>query len=220
MLPERNAAASTPTSHDSASETHGSHPTLTLGQQWAASSRALFATMDLNPERRRHLEAVASFAERTGCAAVTDYEIDLWGYGAINPMFADEDGHWFAVLQALIEPTGLEYQDLRTRYLQAVENGDDDVEELSWLVDDDDPHDREICQLEFVGPSFAMRAMMAGPWGREIADALFPTFRRAAVKSGLADAMGIAEIIAPDGQIPTAEEAKAAAFRGPLGGVL
>lgn len=210
-------------------------PAAAIGQQWATSLRALIADQTLPAERRRFFEALAGFSERTGCAAVTDHEIDLWGYGTLKVGFADNDGNWWAPLLSLIEPTGLSFARLREMYLDDVADGYSDVEELSWLVDDPGPdEDRGICHLEYVGPSFAMRAMLASPWGREFADAMMPTFRRALVASGMADKIGPVVRIREDGTaeqvemsfgdfmaqgeaLPTHDEARESAFRGPGG---
>lgn len=228
--PSDNLAA--PTGAESSSANMGSPATPTIGQQWGASTRELIALRELPDERRRFFTEMATFAERTGCAAVTDHEINLWGYGTVRVLFADNDGNWWAPLTALIEPTGTDFDILRGMYEQAVEDGDDDVEMLSWLVED--TPDREYHYLEMVGPAFAMRAMMSSDWGKEFAAALMPTFRRAIVASGVGNKLGPVVRVNPDGSaeqtdmtfsefigqgepLPSRDEARASAFRGPAG---
>lgn len=208
----------------------------TIGAQWARSLRELIAEKPLIAERRRFFNAMASFAERTGCAPAPGHEIDLWGYGTVKVQFADNDGNWWVSLAELVEPTGIPFSRLLQIYRNDVEDEYSDVEELSWLVSGSNPEDREICHLEMVGPSFAIRAMLASPWGKEFADALFPTFRRALVESGMADKLGPVLRQKPDGTyeqtdmtfgefmakgepLPTHEEAREKAFRGPAGGL-
>ncbi|MET0520827.1 MAG: hypothetical protein ABW156_02465 [Jiangellaceae bacterium] len=233
MVPENNATETPSTSADSLSANNGSHTTtLNIGQQWAESTLALIAQQDLPAERRRFFTELAAFSNRTGCAAVTDHEIDLWGYGTVRVVFADNDGNWWAPLTALCDPTGIDFDTLRGMYEEAVEEGDDDVEILSWLVED--TPEREHCFLEMVGPGFAMRAMMSGPWGKEFAAALMPTFRRAIVSSGLGDNLGpvirinedgraeqtdmtFTEFLAQGEPLPTPDQARDSAFRGPAG---
>jgi hypothetical protein len=206
----------------------------TLGQQWGTSTRELIAQRELPAERIRFFEEMASFAERTGCAAVTEHTIDLWGYGDVQVSFADDHGKWWASLAALVEPTGVPFDELHDMYQEAVEDGDDDVEILSWVVTPGDGEDRDTCFLEMVGPGFAMRSMMSGPWGKEFANALMPTFRRALIGSGLGDKLGPVVQHTEDGTteqthatfsdfllngegLPTRDEARERAFGGPAG---
>jgi hypothetical protein len=240
MLSEDRAAA-TPADSETALSANGSlgstgtpaEADLNIGQQWARNCLDLIATRDLPAERQRFFQEIAKFAERTGCAAVTDHEINLWGYGTAKVQFADNDGNWWISLAQLVEPTGVPWSLLSRMYWNDVEDNYSDVEELSWLVDDSDPEDREICRLEMVGPSFAIRAMLSGPWGKEFSDALFPTFRRALVESGMADRLGpvlkqnpdgtfeqtdmtFGEFMAQGEPLPTHEAARAQAFQGPV----
>jgi hypothetical protein len=235
MLSDSSASATAASSTDAQTDTQGS--LRTIGEQWAASTRALIAGKQLPHERRRFFEALAGFAERTGCAAVTNHEIDLWGYGTVKVSFADNDGNWWAPLAELVEPTGLDFNDLRALYWDDVEEGRDDVEELSWVVDDPGPGEEDgICLLEFVGPGFGMRAMTCSPWSAEFTKALMPTFRRAMLASGLADQispfvrikedgtaervdMTMTEFLASGEPVPTRDEARDSAFRGPGGGL-
>jgi hypothetical protein len=212
----------------------GSSNNAPTGQEWACDTRRKVgeraATGDITKTHARLLLACASFAERTGAYGVVGHEIDLWGYGDVHIWFATAEGRWWCSLGELIEPTGVPYDVLLNEYTKDVEDGYGGVEELSWIGENG-----ELALLEMVDDSFALRIMSGvSPWAGEFMKALFPTLRRAMVKSGLADKLGPVTRIREDGTadettmtfgeflakgqpLASREEAREQAFRGPAG---
>lgn len=204
------------------------------GEVWAESARALvgkgIANGTCDPHRAKLNLAAADFAEKHNVVPSTpDTTASLWGYGAVRAFYIGADGGWWTILDELVEPTGVNFATLLGEFRRDLADDFDDVDVMTWIGPDG-----ETDRLELVEASFAMR-ILAGvsPWSKEFSAALMPVFRRAMQASGLGDALGPVIRILEDGTaeqtsmsfnefmsggepLPTAEEAREQAFRGPV----
>jgi len=176
------------------------------------------------------LDAMADFGEKHDCTpAATDVYVDWFGFGSVKPIFESTSGGYWMSLFDLIAVTGLEYSALHEQFEEdRVDDGNGDADLMRWVVTEDG----ETNQLPLVKHSFAMRAMLAGPWSREFMENTMNLFRHAAVHSGLADAIGpvvqqnadgvfvqtdmsLGDFLAQGDRLPSEQDARAEAMRGP-----
>jgi hypothetical protein len=176
---------------------------------------------------------IANFCESRNCwPVIVTCERDWYGFGTVRPLFVnDADDDFWMNLTDILRVSGMGHDDLYAMFLDDLEEDTGDVAELEWLVNDEGGKQ----YLPLAGRSFAMRAMLEGPWSKEFIDNTRGLLRRALVNSGMADAFGPVVVIDEHGNttteasladvltaagLPTKEEAAEQAFRGPLGGVL
>jgi hypothetical protein len=209
-------------------------PAATPGETWAAKSYEEIAGWradgTVDAYNASALTAVADFAKKHDCVPVADTTADWFGFGSLKVLFDSTDGgSWYSLVD-LLEVTGLDWPALKDLFDE--DSGDDedsygDADTMVWV----NPNDGEAHTLQLVRHSFAMRAMLAGPWSKEFMDNTMGLFRNAMVKSGLADKMGpvvviedgvaretnmsFGEFMAAGDMLPSEEDAIAQAMRGP-----
>jgi hypothetical protein len=173
--------------------------------------------------------AMCDFAELHNCVGLLDTTANWFGFGDIKVMFESTDGGYWVSLVDLLPITGLDWATLRGMFDSEYAECTPDVDVMTWPVG----NEGHTGYLDLVTHSFALRAMLAGPWSREFMDNTMGLFRHAMVKSGLADKispvvriredgtaeqtdMTFGEFMAAGDQMPTEDEAREAAFRGPV----
>lgn len=201
-------------------------------EQYRAGLARLHAAGRIDDHQHQQQLVIVDFAERHNLALTApDAEIDLWGYGTVRPAFAELDGPgWWVWLHDLVQPAGLDHQQLVEAYVEEVAMGYEDADALEFT-----DKNGARSTLEAVSHSATMRIFLGrSPWAREFGEALFGAFRRAVVRSGLADKVGpvqlvdehgnvteptktLAQFLAAGEPLPSREEARARAFAGPSG---
>ncbi|MGW6743747.1 hypothetical protein ACWGDX_24015 [Streptomyces sp. NPDC055025] len=178
---------------------------------WIKEHRAVGE--QLAPAARLIHNALADFCEnhRAWPRLGLGHFIDLWGFGEVPVVAeaADGTGHWLH-LPDLMTPTGVDYPTLRHEFDRDTADDYGDIAYVTWPGDNGGLH--------LVKHTFAMR-IFAGesPWAKEFWANTKDILRLGMLHSGLADTLGMADVIREDGPLPSVEVAQRQAMSGPLG---
>jgi hypothetical protein len=176
------------------------------------------ASLDLN---------ITDFCTRHSCVPSSE-AADWFGFGTVSTLFNSLAGGYWMPLTEAHKVTGLDWREIKAMFDEDYETDTGDADKLMWRADS-----RTIRGINLVQHSFVMRAMLAGPWHREFMDNTMNLFRHAALRTGLADAIGpvivirdgqataetasLADVITAGDPLPSEGEAREQAMRGPAG---
>lgn len=182
--------------------------------------------IDIHQTRR--LRAIAEFCtERNAGIPTDDAEVNLYGLGVIRPAYinVNRPGYWI-YLGDLVEPSGVPFERLAEEWRRERDEGED-VDLIVFL-----DRDGELIGLPVMNDAAVLRVLTGpSPWANEILKNLTGAFRRAAVASRIAaqfqptfeqpdgtyaqSGQTLEEYLLAEG-LPTAEEAREQAMRGPV----
>lgn len=187
---------------------------------------------ELTPGEAAIVAGKLDFARRRDAIPQIQNMVDLYGYGPARALFVGVDGQPWMTLTDLVDVTGCDYSELLDEFaaeIDSCEPGEQpDVDVLTWTRPGGGTAEIPLGNARFVFNVLSSRS----PWAHEFRDAMAGVFRRAAIASGLADAIGVVEhspdgtpvrtgrtlrdLLEAGGAIPTADEARERAFRGPV----
>lgn len=167
----------------------------------------------MNPVVRAEREAehaanLKAFCEQHNVIA-TRGVVDLWGFGEASACFEPADGAgWWIPAGELIAPAGMTSSSMSEAFTEDyLEYGETRVGFLPVRSEEG-----ELDQLPLVNHQFALWIFSSrSPWAREFAQNTIGLLRGAFHKSGLAEHLGLADIINEPDQV----EARQKAFAGP-----
>lgn len=180
---------------------------------------------------------ICDLAERRGLhLADPEQTVTLMGLGEVAPVLADPvDGEpaWYFV-GSVLEATGATWQQWEQLRDEEIAEAAEEppvpprVDTVTSYEADGSTHQLPVCNWQM-----AMLLALDGPWHEELMANMRPAFRKAALKSGIADQINVvriaedgtahvtgetmADVFSGDGPLPSDEVIREQIQRGPLG---